>query len=122
MSAYDDYMAIAKRQAQAGSLHQALEALRSAQEIDDNEKVRRRIQKIREAIEDEEEDETTDEERDAGEGSRDDSGFQVRKSKMGFAFSMVISSEFRMWQYRTTTIGEMQPNLRMVILIIFLGS
>ena len=85
MSAYDDYMAIAKRQAQAGSLHQALEALRSAQEIDDNDKVRRRIRKIREAIE--AEDETSEEESDAGESSRDaggnsrdDSGFQVRKS------------------------------------------
>ena len=85
MSAYDDYMAIAKRQAQAGSLRQALEALRSAQEIDDNEKVRRRIKKIREAIE--AEDETSEEEsdggensRDAGGNSRDDSGFQVCKS------------------------------------------
>ena len=64
MSAYDDYMAIAKRQAQAGSLHQALEALRSAQEIDDNDKVRRRIRKIREAIE--AEDETKYEDKDEG--------------------------------------------------------
>ena len=78
MSAYDEYMSIAKRQAQAGRLRDALDALRSAQEIDDNEKVRRRIKKIQEAIENESEDETTDEERqDSGEGSRDDSGFQV---------------------------------------------
>ena len=78
MSAYDEYMSIAKRQAQAGRLRDALDALRSAQEIDDNEKVRRRIKKIQEAIEDEEsEDETTDEERDSGDGSKDDSGFQV---------------------------------------------
>ena len=82
MSAYDDYMAIAKRQAQAGSLQQALEALRSAQEIDDNDKVRRRIKKIREAIEAEEE--TSEEESDVGESSKDDSGFQVCKSnKLG---------------------------------------
>ena len=80
MSAYDEYMGIAKRQAQAGSLHQALKALRSAQEIEDNEKVRRRIKKIQEAIENESEDETTDEEREDGEGSGNDSGFQVRKS------------------------------------------
>ena len=77
MSAYDEYMSIAKRHAQAGSLRDALEALRSAQEIDDNEKVRRRIKKIQEAIDAESEDETTDEERDSGEGSDDDSGFQV---------------------------------------------
>ena len=75
MSAYDDYMAIAKRQAQAGSLQQALEALRSAQEIDDK-KVRRRIKKIQEAIEAEEE--TSEEESNVG--SKDDSGFQVCKS------------------------------------------
>ena len=82
MSAYDDYMAIPKRQAQAGSLQQALEALRSAQEIDDNDKVRRRIKKIREAIEAEEE--TSEEESDVGESSKDDSGFQVCKSnKLG---------------------------------------
>ena len=77
MSAYDEYMSIAKRHAQAGSLRDALEALRSAQEIDDNEKVRRRIKKIQEAIDAESEDETTDEERDSGEDSNDDSGFQV---------------------------------------------
>ena len=80
MSAYDDYMSIAKRQAQAGSLQQALEALRSAQEIDDNDKVRRRIKKIQEAIEAEEE--TSEEE--------SDFGFQVCKSKVGF----LLTDEF----------------------------
>lgn len=80
MSAYDDYMSIAKGHAQAGNLRGALESLRSAQDIDDNDKVRRRIKKIQEAMEDESENETTDEEReeeDSKEGSRDDSGFQV---------------------------------------------
>jgi len=79
MSAYDDYMSIAKRHAQTGNLRGALESLRSAQDIDDNDKVRRRIKKIQEAMEDESENETTDEEReeeDSKEGSRDDSGFQ----------------------------------------------
>ena len=94
MSAYDDYMAIAKRQAQAGSLQQALEALRSAQEIDDNDKVRRRIKKIQEAIEAEEE--TSEEEGDFG--SKDDSGFQV--CKVGRVMTMFILSKFRRGQYR----------------------
>ena len=97
MSAYDDYMSIAKRQAQAGSLQQALEALRSAQEIDDNDKVRRRIKKIQEAIEAEEE--TSEEESDFG--SKDDSGFQVCKSnKLGRVMTMFILSKFRRGQYR----------------------
>ena len=91
MSVYDEYMSIAKRQAQAGCLRDALEALRSAQEIDDNEKVRRRIKKIQEAIENESEDETTDEERHSGEGSRDDSGFQVSEC---IAIHYVLLTEF----------------------------
>ena len=53
MSAYDDYMLIAKRHVQAGSLREALGAFRSAQKINDNEKVRRRIKKVQETIEDE---------------------------------------------------------------------
>ena len=113
MSAYDDYMAIAKRQAQAGSLQQALEALRSAQEIDDNDKVRRRIKKIREAIEAEEE--TSEEESDVGESSKDDSGFQVCKSNKFGRWSFCRNSAWpsAAWGSIETTTA---------IVIIFLGS
>ena len=53
MSAYDDYMLIAKRHVQAGSFREALGAFKSAQKIYDNEKVRRRIKKVQETIKDE---------------------------------------------------------------------
>ena len=58
---YDECMQRAKQFASNGLLKKALAALMRAKELDDNEKVRRRIQKIRELL-DEESDEATDSE------------------------------------------------------------
>ena len=68
MSAYDDYMELAKQSAKAGQLTNALKALRAAQELDDNDKVRRRIQKMKDALEAEENDLSN---------SNEDTGFKV---------------------------------------------
>ena len=46
-SEYDEYMQRAKQYANQGHLKKALKALLAAKEIEDNDKVRRRIAKIR---------------------------------------------------------------------------